>query len=424
MIRVSTKRNGISKSKVIFFMVIGISIFYLYPNLLLLTNKVNLYINKQFFLKEIRSYGLIETDFLKAHIHHALPIVKVIHDEEIHVLEGKDIVRWLSTLITGFDIKKPRTILSSQIPVLKDYDKKTVFALGMVNESVLAQEDNAEHFAQHNGKAEDNGKIIEIGEPTEQTEDKTNQVNPVQGANKINIKNETSYPIDIPSMLNEKLKIKFDKKGPQVLIVHTHTSEAYTPSENSSYNPSGSDRTEDPRYNVTRVGEEIAKYLQSKGISVIHDKTVHDYPVYNGSYAISLKTIEKNLEKYPSIQIVLDVHRDGLTQPDGTKLKVSAQVNNKKVSQVMLVVGTNEGGLEHPEWKENLKFALRLQKKMNDLYPNFARPLNLRKERFNQHATYGSLIMEVGSNGNSLEESVASAEYIANALAEVIKEIR
>jgi len=137
-----------------------------------------------------------------------------------------------------------------------------------------------------------------------------------------------------------------------------------------------------------------------------------------------LETIQSNLKKYPSIRIVLDIHRDGLIFEDGTKLKVTAEINNTKVSQVMLVVGTNEGGLEHPNWKENLKFAIRIQNKMNQLYPKFARPINLRRERFNQHATTGSLIVEVGSNGNTLEESVAAAQYFANALSEVIKEIK
>jgi len=433
-----TRTKRINMTKVLLAFMLVLSIFYLYPNVLLLTNKVHLYINKQFLLKEIRSYGLIEADFLKSHINSTLPIVKALGNEEDDEVNNIHMFRWLAGEITGFDIKNLRTVLSAQLILMKGYDTKIISALGTVSESVSASanEEKILIVNDNNGDLDNEDKENHINELDDKAEEldqngsitETN-INPsdskgYEQAKGIYIKNETKYKVDINALLNESLNMKFAEKGPQVLIVHTHTSEAYTRTNKNNYKPSDPDRTEDPRYNIVRVGEEIAKHLENKGISVIHDKTIHDYPSYNGSYLKCLETIQSNLKKYPSIRIVLDIHRDGLIFEDGTKLKVTAEINNTKVSQVMLVVGTNEGGLEHPNWKENLKFAIRIQNKMNQLYPKFARPINLRRERFNQHATTGSLIVEVGSNGNTLEESVAAAQYFANALSEVIKEIK
>ena len=222
-------------------------------------------------------------------------------------------------------------------------------------------------------------------------------------------------------MLDEKLKISPQKGKPYVLIVHTHTTEAYTPQGQTTYNKGDSTRTTDPSLSVVRVGVEIKNALKAAGIGVIHDTTINDYPSYNGSYKKTLGLIEEHLKKNPSIQIVLDVHRDGIIRDDGAKIKLCVDINSKKTAQVMLVMGTDEGGLKHEQWRENLKLGLRIQDKMTTMYEGLAKPVSVVRERYNQHATLGSMIIEVGSDGNTLEEAILAGGYFGKAMAEAIK---
>lgn len=243
-----------------------------------------------------------------------------------------------------------------------------------------------------------------------------------EGKNKqIYVDNDTSYSVDIATLLAEPLSLSVSADAPSVLIVHTHTTESYTPEGQTHYALSDSTRTQDKALNVVRVGDEIARTLTGLGIHVLHDTTINDYPSYNGSYTKTLGIIEWYLARYPTIQAVIDVHRDGMTRSDGTKLKLTADIGGEKAAQVMLVIGTNEGGLFHDGWRENLKLGLRVQDKLTAMYPSLARPLNLRKERFNQHATPGSMIVEVGTDGNTLTEAVTAGRYFATALAEALK---
>lgn len=234
------------------------------------------------------------------------------------------------------------------------------------------------------------------------------------------IKNDTSYSPDFNSLLNQKLSFDINNDMPSILIVHTHASESYTPTNQNSYLPSDPSRTEDTRFNMVRVGEEMTKELKKYGLNVIHDKTIHDYPSYTNSYKNTLTTIEKHLENNPSIQIVLDMHRDALQAADGTKTKLVTEINGEKVAQVLVLCGTNQAGLPNDHWEENLKFALKIQDRLDKFYPGLARPLSIRKERFNMHATKGSLILEIGTNGNTLEEALASIKYLAKCIAEVL----
>ena len=164
------------------------------------------------------------------------------------------------------------------------------------------------------------------------------------------------------------------------------------------------------------VGKALSEVLNSRGIKTIHDTTVHDYPAYNGSYERCKATVLANLAKYPSIKIVLDVHRDGIVREDGTKVKVACEVDGNKTAQCMFVVGTNSE-LTHNNWQENLKLAAKIQNKANQMYSGFMRPINLRSERFNQQLSNGSIIIEVGSNGNTLNEAVYSAKLMGNVIA-------
>ena len=237
----------------------------------------------------------------------------------------------------------------------------------------------------------------------------------------VKVKNFTTYTFDTGKLLNEPLTFDFKGNGPLVLIVHSHSSESYTATDKNYYLPTDPDRTEDINYNVVRVGTEITNTLKKHGIEAVHDTSLHDYPSYNGSYKSSLASVQNYLKKYPSIRLVLDIHRDAMVQADGTKLKLVADVQNKKAAQIMLLTGSNQGGLDHPDWRENLKFAIKLQRVINNMYPGLTRPVNFTKERYNTHTTHGSIIVEVGTTGNTLEEALVSAEMVGNAVAEFVK---
>jgi len=232
----------------------------------------------------------------------------------------------------------------------------------------------------------------------------------------ITFRNETAYTPDVATLLKTPLSFSENGDKPRVLIMHTHTSEAYSESENA--------RATDNQKNVVRIGSVIEKALQEEGISVVHDLSRNDYPAYNGSYTKALACIKSNIEKNPSIEVVLDVHRDYAEQnKDGEKiqLKPVCTIDEKQVAQVMLVVGTDALGLSHPDWKHNLAFAVQIQEKLNQISPKIARPINLRRERFNQHVTKGSLILEMGTAGNTVEECENAGVYVGRAIAAVLK---
>ena len=213
-----------------------------------------------------------------------------------------------------------------------------------------------------------------------------------------------------------------EEEGPQVLIVHTHGSEAYTMPPGQEYVPSGESRTTDSQFNVVRVGDEIAAVLEAAGLEVLHDAALHDYPEYSGAYGRSLETVERYLEEYPTIRFVLDVHRDAISDGDGSPYKVISSVDGHSAAQMSFVIGTDGGGLEHPQWRENLKFAAAVQQELAERYPTLLRPITVRNSRYNQHTTTGSLLVEMGAAGNSLDEALLSARLLGEVLAEVILE--
>ena len=211
-----------------------------------------------------------------------------------------------------------------------------------------------------------------------------------------------------------------EEEGPQVLIVHTHGSEAYTMPPGQEYEESSECRTTDCAYNVVRVGDEIAAALEEAGLTVLHDPTLHDYPQYSGAYDRSLAAIESYLEQYPTISFVLDVHRDAIADGEGNMVKVVSNVAGVNAAQMTFVIGTDGGGLEHPQWRENLKLAAAVQQRLCEDYPTLMRPITVRNSRYNQHVTTGSLLVEMGAAGNSLDEALLSARLLGQALAATI----
>lgn len=240
-------------------------------------------------------------------------------------------------------------------------------------------------------------------------------------AEAITIQGGCTYTVDKAALLTRPSALDFSGEGPKVLIVHTHSSEAYTQEAGWEYTESDPLRTETRERSVIRVGDEIAEVLRSHGIETLHDTALNDYPTYSGAYARMQTTIEGYLAQYPSIQIVLDVHRDAAVDAGGEQVGFTAQIEGASTAQVMLVVGTDEGGLEHPDWQENLANALKLQTLLERSYPGLCRGLDLRTERFNQHETPGSLLVEFGSTGNTLREAIRAGRCFAEGLAELIE---
>ena len=230
---------------------------------------------------------------------------------------------------------------------------------------------------------------------------------------KVKIKNQTTYNLT-EDILNPNIKI--DNKN--ILIFHTHSCESYTPSEKYQYSQTGNYRTTDKNYSVIRVGNELENYLKQYNINVIHDTSYHDYPSYTGSYTRSLQTVE-NILKTNQSDIIIDLHRDAVgSRPDYAP---TVKIGENYAAQIMFVIGTNEGGLWHPNWQQNLKFAVKVQQKAEEMYPGLFKPIMLTKSRYNQHTGKYANIMEIGSTGNTLDQCLNSMKYLSAVLNEILK---
>ncbi len=236
------------------------------------------------------------------------------------------------------------------------------------------------------------------------------------------IKNETQYWVDAADILSGGLALTLPASEPQILIIHTHGSEAYVQSGADRYSASDDGRTEDTQFNVVRIGDELTEILTEAGLNVIHDRGIYDYPSYTGSYTRAGEAIVQYLESCPGIRVVLDIHRDALGS-NGVVYKTMAEEEGTTASQIMLLVGTDESGLEHPDWRGNLAFALYLQNAANSAYPTLMRPVALVPQRYNQQLTPGSLIVEVGSSGNTLREALAAIRLFGRAIAPALLDL-
>ena len=231
--------------------------------------------------------------------------------------------------------------------------------------------------------------------------------------NGVYIKNKSSRTLD-PAVLGDRQFAACPQQGPQVLIVHSHASESYTMPPGQEYVPSGTFRTADRSCNMVRVGDELAAELSSYGISVVHDRTLHDGESYNDAYENSLASIQSYLAKYPSIVYVLDLHRDAVQDANGTQYKL-VTAEDPAAAQVSLIMG-----VAHDGWQDNLRLAIAVQEKLESRSPTLMRPITLLNYRYNQFAAPGSLLVEVGAAGNSLDEALRAARLFAKGFAETI----
>lgn len=242
----------------------------------------------------------------------------------------------------------------------------------------------------------------------------------------VQVNNRTDESINIKSILNTTPTYKkITKEEPYILVYHTHTTEGYELLDMGWYSNSYNSRTKDSAKNMVRVGESLVEALEEAGYKVIHDKTIYDSQ-YNGAYSRSWESVKKYLEKYPSIAITLDVHRDAIHYSGGTRCKPTAEINGKKAAQVMIISGCEGDGVEDfSDWKKNLVFALHLQNTVEESFQGLMRPVFFCNRKYNMEATPCSLLLEFGTDGNTLEEAVYSASLIGESIGEMLdKELK
>ena len=329
-----------------------------------------------------------------------IPVISNVNDEYKNIAKEDDEIQDESML---------QMMLGTQISSIK----------GMENieksKTIEKSDENNEEDVQDGGSENNEENVVEnAGVQTEVI-----TPNPISdGSNtsigSVKIKNETDYQITEDMFNTDDLTI--DNKN--IILFHTHSCESYTSSEKYPYTPTGNFRTTDLNFTVTRVGTELETYLKQYNYNVVHNTDYHDYPAYNGSYTRSLKTVENILQTTPS-DIIIDVHRDAIGSR--SDYAPTVKIGDEEAAQFMFVIGTDAGGLWHQNWKENLKFAIKVQQKANEMYPGLFKTMMLTKSRYNQHTGKYASIIEVGATGNTLEQCLTSMKYLAAVMHEVIQ---
>lgn len=228
-------------------------------------------------------------------------------------------------------------------------------------------------------------------------------------AESVELVNVCGYPVDIPAMLLQELDWQLPGEAPTVLLLHTHGSECYS-GDGKDY------RSLDTEVNMVSLGEELAALLEEAGIRTVHDRSLHDQPSYNDAYNNARTAMGSCLADYPSLCLVLDLHRDAAEGADGQQLAKRITVDGEQVAQLMLVVGTDAGGLTHPDWAENMALAVKLQATLETICPGICRPISFRTQRFNQDLSPGALILEIGAAGNTRDEAQRAVKILARAI--------
>lgn len=387
----------------------------------------------------------IDTNNFKYALNLSYPLMNMVYNSgNIDVSIVGEIEKLVGDIF-GFELGSPVTIMNAQSPSLRRYYYYTYLPdqAEKMKRQAQAEETPGDTGTGDEGKDQqtpppttpettrddddknDTGQPGTDKEPASsifyegESEEKSPRTNIIEKG-KIKIQSEKDLKIDIDKLLAEPLKFDLKKKGPKVLIYHTHTTESYLKSAAEVDKKGVSSWDSDPKKNVVKVGDELAVQLKKKyGVEVLHNGTVHNIPDQNKAYVASLATLNSYLKSYPSIQITIDLHRDAKGNGDD-KLRIPVKVNGKNAAQIMFVLGSN-----HTNWKENLKLALRMQQKANELYPGLAKPIWIADgKRYNQHLRYGSFTVEVGGDGNTLSEAVESARCLAVIIGEVMKEIK
>ncbi|WP_028992470.1 stage II sporulation protein P [Thermoanaerobacter thermocopriae] len=340
-------------------------------------------------------YDRLESLFVTS-INYSLPIIEVAFASQGYT--GKDLT--FSSLLNA-KVKDPINILKFQLPILAVVDFKKV----------------GTNYIQNNNA----------------------QINPSSNKNFLDTNLQSDKNMS-QTQEDEKPALKnIDNSKPYILIYHTHTMEAYAATEKNKYIAKhGYDRTDDLNYTVAKVGDYLAEYLKNEGVSVLHDKTIHDYN-YDKSYVNSFATVSKILKEHPSIKVAIDLHRDGYgavmkpgvetipvlssLQNQEFRKKYVMDLNGEKIAKVSFIIGSRRTPEMKEDWRKNYEFAKRVSDKLNELYPGLSLGVQVKPySEYNQHLLEKSILIELGSNYNTLEEAIATTKYLAKAIYEVIKQ--
>lgn len=321
--------------------------------------------------------------------------------EQIQEAETEDVIEQVEEDIEALDPLK--IVLDSELKMASAVVKKEEKQTEEVGEAQEQSNEQIENETVEQAQTGLSTQVLPNNVPTRFT-------NSYHG---VEVRNETSYQLT-EEMLTPDITVSREN----IMIFHTHTCESYTPSEAYPYTQTGTYRTTDLNFSVARVGTELERQLKSYQYNVIHDVTYHDYPAYNGSYGRSLTTVKNLLQLYPNTDVVIDLHRDAIGD---YSYAPTVQIGEEYAAQLMFVIGTDGGGLEHPNWQQNLKFAIKIQEKANELYPGLFKPIILRNSRYNQHLAKAATIIEVGATGNTLDQCLVSMKYLAKVISEVVK---
>lgn len=227
----------------------------------------------------------------------------------------------------------------------------------------------------------------------------------------------TKVSPDLAALAEAPVDLSTVSGQPAVLIYSTHSTESYTQGS-EPYTPSAQYRTLDKECNMLSLGAALEEKLLVRGIGVLRDESLHDSPSYNYAYSHARKSVTNYVKENPSLRLVLDLHRDAVETKTG-QLRTAAPGREPPCAQIMLVVGTNQSGLSHDGWEENLSMALKLERVLEALSPGITRPLCLRAQRFNQDVSPGALLIEIGAAGNTRAEALEAVEILAQAIEEL-----
>ena len=333
-----------------------------------------------------------------------IPVIANVNEEYSNIAKEDDVKEEKNVL---------QEILKAQISTIKGLEIAETKENSGTNDDTI--EDNIEQVTTEQTEGDkEQTQIAEAGVKTEIVTNNPLAENFNTQYGNVKIKNQTSYTLT-QEMLTPDITIENKK----ILLFQTHSCESYTSSEKYPYTPTGNFRTTDLNFTVTRVGTELEKQLKQYNYEVVHDTSYHDYPAYNGSYTRSLATVENLLQTNPS-DIIIDVHRDAIGSR--SDYAPSVKIGDTDIAaQIMFVIGTNAGGLWHPNWNQNLKFAIKIQEKAEEMYPGLFKPILLTESRYNQHIGKYASIIEVGATGNTLEQCLTSMKYLAKVMSEVLK---
>lgn len=219
--------------------------------------------------------------------------------------------------------------------------------------------------------------------------------------------------LNAQAMLAKDMKLKGGNENVQILIYHTHSQEGYVDSAPG-----------DPNSSVVAVGERLAQLLREQyGLNVLHHTGEYDVADRDNAYSYAGPALEQVLAENPSVEVVIDLHRDGVAE--GTHLV--SEVNGKQTAQIMFFNGlsrTTANGniayLANPNLADNLAFSFQLKLAAEEYYPGFARGTYLKGYRYNLHYRPRSLLVEVGAQTNTLEEAMNAMEPLADIIHKVL----